>query len=247
MSGGTAAKATSAEAVQRLEIAWETKQLPKIEREGYGAATGPLKQIFDSEFAIGPRTPRPGVIWFSSLEPDEKAQKRMFGDETVAASARYFSCVKVYAEDIQDKSAREQYAKVLPTVMIFDSKGREVSRLAGQGISANEVYAAMQRAAAVEFRENLMTLVNRYLSFVRNLDKASNKVTELEAEVQQHQVHLAKHDCEPGRKALKETLDDLVPAKAEREKLLTQEKQLLTPARRDEPVKDGAKPVKVER
>ena len=47
--------------------------------------------------------------------------------------------------------------------------------------------------------------------------------------------HVAKHDCAPGRKKLKENEQALKPLQAERDKLLVEEQTLLKPELKKEP------------
>ncbi len=228
----------SSVAAERLAIEWETKHLITVERAGYSGATAPLHAIFDGEFAeiMGKAAVRPGMVWFLSLTPDPKAEKRMFDDDNVIIASRWFNNAKVYVEDIRDNAAREQYAKTVPAVIFLDSKGNEVTRLAGSGITASSVFLAQQQVAATQFRDALATLVSRYSSFLKKLDKVSASVENLETELQEHKDHVAKHDCENGRRAIKETETDLTTAKTEKTKLLSEEKQLLTPAVKATPV-----------
>ena len=228
----------SSVAAERLAIEWETKHLITVERTGYSGATAPLHAIFDGEFAeiMGKAQVRPGMVWFLSLTPDPKAEKQMFDDENVVIASRWFNNAKVYVEDIRDKAARDQYAKTVPSVIFLDAKGNEVTRLTGAGISASSVFAAQQQVAASQFRDTLATLVSRYAAFLKKLDKASATVENLETELQEHKDHVVKHDCENGRRAIKETEAELTPAKAEKTKLLAEEKQLLTPPVKTAPV-----------
>lgn len=228
-----------------MAINWETKHLVQLKRVGYGATTAPLSAIFDDEFATtAEQSTRPGLLWFLSLEPNAKAEKAMFDDQSVVVSSRWFNNGKVYVEDISDKAEREKYAKVVPTLIFLDSKGNEVTRLVGS-VTANQVFAAQQKVAALEYKDSLMTLVNRYQDFLRKLDKAASEVTDLEAEAQTRRDHIAKHDCAPGRKALKEAEEDLGPAKAGRDKLLATEGTYLAPARLGDAPKAEAKPTVV--
>jgi len=242
VGGGAASKTRSAEVAQRYEIAWETKQIAKLQRDGYGEAFAPLGAIFDDAFSMNARQARPAMVWFLSLEPDPKAEKALFDDETVLLGARWFDCAKMYVEDMP-KSERAKYVKVVPSLLFLDSRGKEITRLEGKSVAPNQVFAAMQQASAADYRDSLMTILNRYLGFLRKLDKVGAKVTDLETEAQEHRTHLEKHDCDRGRRALKETEADLFPAKAERDGLLVEEKKLLQPPIKTEPV--PAEPKKV--
>jgi paraquat-inducible protein B len=226
-----AGKATSAEASARLSIEWETKHLVTVQRPGYGSAVAPLSAVFDGELSefIGKAAVRPGLIWFQSLAQDPKAEKRMFDDDNVVVASRWFNNAKIYVEDITDAKAKEQYSANLPLLVFLDAKGNEVTRLSGNGITASSVYAAQQQASAAHYKETLSTLVDRYSSFIKKLDKASSSVDFLQTELNEHLEHVQKHDCEPGRKAVKETTADLAKARSEKDKLLAEEKKLLNP------------------
>jgi hypothetical protein len=184
----------------------------------------PLGALFENDGAT-----KPAMIWFTNVQPDEKAEKRLFDNWDVAVAARYFNCVKVYIEDIENKAEREKYAKAGQVLVFLDDAGREVSRLTGSGVGASGVYASMQKAAAVDYKKPLTALVATYSDFLKKFDKVQGKVSNLEAEVAEDLAHIAKHDCAPGRKRLKESEEELKPAQAERDKLLEQEQRILKP------------------
>jgi hypothetical protein len=184
---------------------------------------------------------RPAVIWFLSLNPDTKAEKRMWDDVDVAAASRYFDCVKIYAEDIETKAEREKYAKIVPTVIMLDAKGSEVSRLVGTSASSTSIFAGMQRASTGVYSDTLTKLVAKYMTFIERLDKTQSKVDVVEMELKDHQDHIARHDCARGRKAVKECEEELDGLRAARDKVLEEEKALLNPPRKDDKRPEGTK------
>jgi hypothetical protein len=169
------------------------------------------------------------MVWFSKLEPDEKLEKRMFDSFEVAVASRWFNCVRIYVDDIDSKAERERYAKVAPSIIFIDGSGKEVTRLAGTSISSPLVYGAMQKASAQDFKKPLTALVEKYSAFLKRFDKVQGQVSELEAQIADGLAHIAKHDCAPGRKQLKENEEEMKPLVAERDKLLEEEKGLLKP------------------
>ena len=118
-------------------------------------------------------------------------------------------CIKIYADDIESKADRERYAKVVPTLILFDGAGREVTRVVGTGTSSPNVYSAMQKAAEPTFKKPLGSLVEIYSAFLKRFDKVAGQVSQLEAEIIDDLDHTAKHDCAPGRKKLKEHQDEI--------------------------------------
>ena len=172
---------------------------------------------------------KPALVWFTTVNPDEKSEKRLFDSWEVAVASRYFTCVKIYADDIESKADRERYAKVLPTVILFDGAGREVTRVVGTGTSSPNVYAAMQKASESTFKKPLHSLVDIYSAFLKRFDKVQGQVSKLEADIIDDLDHTSKHDCAPGRKILKEHQEEIKPLVVERDKLLEQEKSLLNP------------------
>jgi hypothetical protein len=190
----------------------------------------PLSALFDRSDLPGAATEvRPAMIWFSKLEPDEKLEKRMFDSFDVAVAARWFDCVRIYVDDIESKADRERYAKVSPSIIFLDGSGREVTRLAGTAISSPLVYSAMQKASAPDFKKPLVSMVASYTSFLKEFDKVQGKVSNLEVEINNGLAHIAKHDCAPGRKQLKEDEEEIKVLQVERDKLLEKEKTLLKP------------------
>jgi hypothetical protein len=169
------------------------------------------------------------MIFVTTLTPDEKLEKRLFESWDVAVAARYFRCVKIFADDIESKADRERFAKVTPAIIFLDGSGRETSRLTGAGPSAPTVYSGMQKASGSTFKKPLVSLVEGYTAFLKKFDKVQGRVSELEFEIAEDLAHVTKHDCAPGRKQLKEHEEEIKPLQAERDKLLEQEQALLKP------------------
>jgi hypothetical protein len=198
-------------------------------RAGYADSSLPLSALFDRSDISNEQELRPAVIWFSKLEPDEKLEKRLFDSMDVAVASRWFNCVRIYVDDIESKADREKYAKIAPSLIFLDGAGREVTRLAGTSVSSPVVYGAMQKAAAQDFKKPLGTLVEGYKGFLKKFDKVQSQVADLELAISDGVAHIAKHDCAPGRKQLKENEEEIKPLQAELEKLLVEEKGLLKP------------------
>jgi len=217
-------KTSSTEAAKRLMIEWQVRQLPRSIRSGYTDTMLPLSALFEND-----GTTKPAMIWFTSVQPDEKAEKRLFDSWEIAVAARYFNCVKIYIDDVEPKAERDKLAKAGTAVVFLDDSGKEISRLVGTGGGSSGVYAAMQKAAASDYKKSLASLVQAYGDFLKKFDKVQGKVAALEAEVADDLAHVAKHDCAPGRKQLKEHEEELKPLQAERDKLLEHEQGLLKP------------------
>jgi hypothetical protein len=219
----------STETAKRLEINWQTRQLPRMYREGYDPTALPLAALFDRGDVSGQHEAKPAMVFFSSLKVDEKLEKKMFDNLEVAVAARWFDCVRIYTDDIDTKAEREAYTKVVPLVIFLDGAGREVARTGGNATTAAGIYAAMQKTAGVDFATSLVSMVEKYSAFLRKLDKVQTQVSDLERELLDDVQHVAQHDCPMGRKQLKAHEEELKPATAERDKLLEQEKALLKP------------------
>jgi hypothetical protein len=71
-----------------------------------------------------------------------------------------------------------------------------VTRLVGESVTANQVYEAMKKTAAVDFKTSLEVFVARYKDFLKRFDKAMAKVSDVEEEIKGLDEHLARHDCE---------------------------------------------------
>lgn len=205
------------------------RQLPRSYREGYDATALPLGALFDRRDLGGQREVKPAMILFSPLKLDEKLEKKMFDNLEVAVAARWFDCVRIYTDDIDTKAERDAYGKIVPLVVFLDGSGREVTRVGGNAAAAVGVYAAMQKAAGVDFANPLAGMVDKYSAFLRKLDKVQTQVSDLERELLDDMQHVAQHDCPMGRKSLKAHEEELKPVTAERDKLLEQEKVLLKP------------------
>jgi hypothetical protein len=201
-----------------------------------------LSALFDdSDLPPSEQTRRPAMVYFLSLEPDPKSEKRLFNDFDVATAARYFDCVKVYVEDIEREVDRNRYAKTVPTILFLDSRGKEVSRLAGSSAASSSIFGAMQKTAAQDYKDSLGAIVRKYQDFLEVFDKVASKVDEAELELAGHQEHLTKHDCARGRNSVKEVESELVSLRANRDKLLEQEKPLLKPKFKEETAPEGTR------
>ena len=112
---------------------------------------------------------KPAMVWFTSLNPDEKAEKRLFDSWEVAVASRYFTCVKIYTDDIEPKADREKYAgrprSSCSTTLAARSRGSWAPA------RRRRVYAAMQKAAAPTFKKPLGALVETYSDFLKKFDK----------------------------------------------------------------------------
>jgi hypothetical protein len=102
-------------------------------------------------------------------------------------------------------------------------------------VTTSAVYAAMQRAAGVDFKTPLPTLVDKYSAFLKRFDKTQSQVSDLEEELVGDIQHVATHDCAMGRRKLKEHEEELKPLRIERDKLLAEEQALLKPELKQKP------------
>ena len=213
---------SSTEAANRLKINWRRGSFPARARRATPTRCFPLSSIFENDDET-----KPALVWFTSLNPDEKAEKRLFDSWEVAVASRYFNCVKIYADDIESKADRERYAKVVPTLILFDGAGREVTRVVGTGTSSPNVYAAMQKAVRADLQE-AAGLARRDL---QRLPEALRQgpgpgLAARGGDRRRSRSHLEAR-LRSGRKMLKEHQEEVKPLVVERDKLLEQEKSLL--------------------
>jgi hypothetical protein len=201
-----------------------TRQLARSSSAGYADTVLPLSALFE-----GAEETKPSIVWFTTLNADDKLERRLFDSWEVAVASRYFNCVKIYVDDIESKADRDRYAKVAPTIIVLDGSSHEVAKMAGSAPSSPVVYAAMQKASTPTFKKPLSALVETYGSFLKRFDKVQGQVAQLEGQIADDLDHTSKHDCAPGRKMLKEHQDEIKPLTVERDKLLEQEKTLLKP------------------
>lgn len=236
---------SSPETAKRLTIDWSMRRLPTSANEGYGRTVQPLSMLFDqSELSPAARTPRPAMVFFTSQEPNPKLEKRLFDDEELAIASRYFDCVKIYVEDIESKADRERYAKTTPTIIFLDAGAKEVSRISGEA-SKGDVLRQMAKAANVHFKKSLSSHIDAYKAFIKRFDKVEGKLLDTKEELKGHEEHIVKHPCDRAKNAIKECNEEIETMTADRDKLLAEEKQLLTVALKADPyakpAKDSAK------
>ncbi|HYC77060.1 MAG TPA: hypothetical protein VEI02_05470 [Planctomycetota bacterium] len=230
----------SDETAKRMEIAWESKRLPTTVKEGYGRQTLPLSTLFDqSALPADQRNPRPAMVWFVSQEPDSKLEKKLFDSENVAIASRYFDCVKIYVEDFDSDDDRKRYAKVTPTLLLIDAAGKEVAKLEGREHGPDGVYRAMLKAANAYWKKPLDQHVRDYGLFLKDFDKVAGRLSDLEAEVKEHEEHMVKHPCERAKNAIKECQEETAKLNVEKAKLQTKEADLLKPAFKVDPYARG--------
>ncbi len=199
----------------------------------YGATVLPLSALTEEGHRPGGfRVGLPVLVYFYSGRNDDKLMSyegTVFLDERVGFSSRFFNCVKISLDDIRDAGVRESYGGVTPTVVVLDSAGKELKRLKGWDTDAADVFKGMEVAFKNHTGKLLAAVVEKEARILQSLDRIHWSMEDLKQEMKDTEDHLAKHDCERGRRELVETREDIAKLEKEREKVMAEEAEMLKP------------------
>lgn len=229
--GGKGASVTPSPSRQaRTSISWISAVVPRSQDEGYAGSLLPLSSFYAPEWRPqGFREGLPTIVYFFTAKDDDKLLKfdaTVFGDERVGVSARFFNCLRV-SLDAMSPADRKAWGGDQPTVVVLDSKGQTAKRFDGWATSGAGVFKSLEVTFKERYDLNLAGLLAKEARILDTLDKVYWELLDLQEDMKQKQEHLAKHDCEPGRKAVKEIEDDMAKLEKERTKAIEDEQKLL--------------------
>jgi hypothetical protein len=153
---------------------------------------------------------------------------KVFGDERVGVSSRFFNFIRI-SLDLMDPATRNNYGGDSPSIYLFDGEGKEAKKFQGWDASGQALYKTMEVAFKVRYGSVLATLLAREGRILDSLDKIYWDMKDVEEKLTQAKDHIAKHDCDRGRRELKELESDMAKLEADRTKLIDEETKLLDP------------------
>lgn len=213
-------------------IGWIGADLPRTQEKGYAEDTLPVSALITNESfrpaALRPELPT--LIYFFTAKDDTKMvdfEARVFGDERVGISGRFFNCVRIALDEIRSASLRKTYGGDEPLVIVFETSGKEVKRHSGWEVQGLSVFKTMDATIKATFGRTLTAILAKEAQILDILDRTHWELEDLKVDLKEAQDHLAKHDCERGRRNVKEVEDEMAKIEAERAKAIEEERGLL--------------------
>lgn len=162
------------------------------------------------------------VYFFSAA--DDKAQaefeRKAFEDERVGLAARFFQCIKICADDIDDKAAKAEYAASLPSVVFIGMDGKTDQVLKGPATRAEAVLAALTKTFDSDFTPGINALIERQRKILDRVDKIETALADLADE----QKRAEQKSDAPRLAEIEKERAELVK---EKEKILADEQKVL--------------------
>lgn len=231
--GGGTATTPSPERAQRVTVRWLPASLPMSAGGEYGESALPLATLASENQRVGGyRAGLPLLVYFYSARNDEKLldfEGRVFYDERVGFSSRFFNCLRISLDEIRDAGVRKSYGGEEPALFVLDREGKQLKRLDGWRTESVELFKGMESAFKETTGKALAGLVEKEARILQNLDRIHWEVEDLKESIKDTETHLASHDCDRGRRELAESQADMAKLAAEKAKVLDEEAKLLEP------------------
>lgn len=209
---------------------WIGTNLPQAGGAGYAESALPLSQLLaEGNRPAGTRAGLPAIVYFYSVKNDDKLleyESNVFGDERIGVGSRFFNCFRICLEDIRSASDRKAYGDNEPTVIFLDATGVELARHGGWRVNSATIYRSMERTFDAHYRKDLGKILAKEAKVLEALDRAHWDAEELKTELQEAKEHLERHDCERGRRMVREVTAELAKLEEDRQKALEEEKKL---------------------
>jgi hypothetical protein len=220
-----------------LEISWRETDLPIEEREGYGTTYLPLSAlaktaaggiVWDSD---GKAT-KPVLVYFYSGSTDdeklEKAESKMFGNDDLAVATKFFSCLRIDVDQIENQEIRKRYAPKTPTFYVLDGAGKTLKKRTGN-LSSKAIVSELVKAYKSVYSDNLSKRIKTFNKFLNRLEKLADKIAVLDLKITEQDAAIAKRDTPRKRKKLAGFKLQQVTNRAEMVKMEQERDMLLAP------------------
>lgn len=166
---------------QRISIAWSDSDLPNSDGEGYGSSVLPLSAlVLEDHRPSGFRSGLPTLVYLFTELDEKKAlafEDKVFGDDRVSLSARFFNCVRISLDDIPSASLRKQYgARKGPSILILDVDGKELKRFAGWKTSGSKLYSTLGSVLKSHSKLSLASILRKENAFLKKIDALHWKI-----------------------------------------------------------------------
>lgn len=217
----------------RSSINWLGTDLARDREAGYATSSLPLSALLEKAHRpMGTREGLPSLFFFYSALDDEKLAKfedKVFTDERVAIGSRFFNFFRVSVDDMRSKADRTRYGKGGVSVHLLDVDGKTYKVLKGWTLTGNKVFRAMESLVKARYKKRLGRILAKEGKILAVLDETHWKIEDLKFDLAEIKTHLEKHNCQRGRRLVKELTTKIDAQKKQREKALEKERALLRP------------------
>ncbi len=194
---------------------------------GYGQGYQPLTTLA----SVDSRDRQlPLVVWFydgdTETADQQKLERKMFGDDDLAISSKFFRCLKIDVSKIEDAEVRTQYAKRTPTLYVLSPSGETLMKKAGR-MTTKTVMSGFSKAFKKIYNLRLRSEVRKLNKFLVKVEKAEDAVSAAGVKVKLLKERLAKRDVARTRKALKAAEETVVKAREAFAKIVEERDQML--------------------
>ncbi len=205
--------------------------LPKAQGAGYGASSLPLSALFTDDYLPDlARKGIPSVVYFYTTKDEAKFLKfeeAAFKDERLGVASRWFNFVKISLDHIPSAEDRKLYGGDAPAVLFLDAQGVVQKRLDGWKTDADDLLKLLDPTFRLHYGAPLGPFLTKLAKILDVLDRTHWSLEDLATDLKAAEEHLVSHDCDRGRREVKEIKDDSDKLRAERTKALEEEKKLL--------------------
>lgn len=216
---------------QRAAIAWSDTELPSADGVGYGSSMLPLSSlVLEDHQPVGFRAGLPTLVYFCTEADEKKAlafEDKVFGDDRVSLSARFFNCVRISVDDIPSASLRKQYgAHKGPSIMVLDADGKELKRMVGWKTSGSKLYSTMGSVLKSRSKLSLASILRKENTLLKKIDELHWKIEDAKFDLGELAERKGK-SADRQRARLRTQIAEL---EKEYEKLLAEEEAFLKAA-----------------
>ena len=152
--------------------------MPTAAEAGYGASELPLSHVVLGDSApAGLVASLPTVVYlYTDIDEDKVAtfEERLFLDERVSVSSRFFNCVRISLDDIVSARVRKQYGGgKKPVLLVLDVGGEELKRFVGWKTTGSRLFSTMGAVLkSHRSRMSLARLLRKEGQFLKKIDEA---------------------------------------------------------------------------
>ena len=214
--------------MERVTVDWTDADLPTAEEAGYSAGVLPLSHLVTEDHRpAGFTSGLPTLVFFYTEVDEEKAltfEDRVFADERVGLSSRFFNCVRICLDDIPSESVRRQYTSGKgPAIFVLDAAGKQLKRWVGWKTSGARLYATMASVLKSRSKISLASLLRKEGQLLQKIDEAYWKLEDAKFDLNE----LASRKGKSAERQRKKLEAKIVKLRATYEAFLDEERALI--------------------
>jgi len=204
-----------------LTIDWVDTDLPMDTTKGYGSSYLPLSAlatstpgniVFDTESPEG----KPLLVWFFPGNMDsvklEKLEKKMFNCDDLSVASKFFRCLRIDADQIENAAVRKRYAPKLPTFYLLGPKGKILYKRMGT-VRGKSFCSALELAYKHVYGASLRSRITAYNRLLNKMEKVEINMAQVKAQVTTLQGRLLRRDKASTRHKLEQAQAKLAKLK----------------------------------